>query len=43
MYEWMDAERVSMIMFEDTEGRRDPAIRWMTGQPSDALLFLAAE
>ncbi|MDR3123783.1 MAG: Xaa-Pro peptidase family protein [Treponema sp.] len=43
MYEWMTAERIAMVMFEDTEGRRDPAIRWMTGQPSDALLFLAAE
>jgi Xaa-Pro dipeptidase len=43
MYDWMNAEQISMIMFEDTEGRRDPAVRWMTGQPSDALLFLAAE
>jgi Xaa-Pro dipeptidase len=43
MYNWMAEERIAMIMFEDTEGRRDPAIRWMTGQPSDALLFLAAE
>jgi Xaa-Pro dipeptidase len=30
-------------MFEDTENRRDTAIRWMTGQPQDALLFLSAE
>jgi Xaa-Pro dipeptidase len=43
MYEWMAVEGIALIMFEDTEGRRDPAIRWMTGQPSDALLFLAAE
>jgi Xaa-Pro dipeptidase len=43
MYEWMAAEQIALIMFEDTEGRRDPGIRWMTGQPSDALLFLAAE
>jgi Xaa-Pro dipeptidase len=43
IYDWMAAEGIAMIMFEDTEGRRDPAIRWMTGQPSDALLFLAAE
>ncbi|MDR0597756.1 MAG: Xaa-Pro peptidase family protein [Treponema sp.] len=43
IYEWMAPEGIAMIMFEDTEGRRDPAIRWMTGQPSDALLFLSAE
>ncbi|MFP3043401.1 Xaa-Pro peptidase family protein [Treponema primitia] len=43
LYEWMVNERIAMVMFEDTEGRRDPAIRWMTGQPSDALLFLSAE
>ena len=43
LYDWMNAEHIAMIMFEDTEGRRDPAIRWMTGQPSDALLFLAGE
>jgi Xaa-Pro dipeptidase len=41
--DWMIAERIAMVMFEDTEGRRDPAVRWMTGQPSDALLFLCAE
>jgi Xaa-Pro dipeptidase len=28
-------------MFEDTEGRRDKTIRWLTGQPGDALLFLS--
>ncbi|MDR1249282.1 MAG: Xaa-Pro peptidase family protein [Treponema sp.] len=43
MYDWMAAEQIALIMFEDTEGRRDPGIRWMTGQPQDALLFLAAE
>jgi Xaa-Pro dipeptidase len=42
LYDWMTAERIAMVMFEDTEGRRDPAIHWMTGQPSDALLFLTA-
>jgi Xaa-Pro dipeptidase len=40
---WMNQEGITLIMFEDTESRRDPAIRWMTGQPSDALLFLTAE
>ncbi|MDR1596256.1 MAG: Xaa-Pro peptidase family protein [Treponema sp.] len=43
LYDWMANERIAMVMFEDTEGRRESAIRWMTGQPSDALLFLSAE
>jgi Xaa-Pro dipeptidase len=43
MYDWMAEEQIALVMFEDTEGRRDPGIRWMTGQPQDALLFLAAE
>ncbi len=30
-------------MFEDTEGRRDPAIRYFSGHPGDALLFIAAD
>ncbi|GHV31921.1 hypothetical protein AGMMS4952_21440 [Spirochaetia bacterium] len=42
LYDWMTAEGIAMVMFEDFEGRRDSAIRWMTGQPSDALLFLCA-
>jgi Xaa-Pro dipeptidase len=39
----MAREGVAMVMFEDTEGRRDPAIRWFTGQPMDALLFLSVD
>jgi Xaa-Pro dipeptidase len=30
-------------MFEDTEGRRDLTLRWLTGHPSEALLFLSAD
>ncbi len=38
------AERnVAMAMFEDTEGRRDPSIRYFSGHPGDALLFIAAD
>lgn len=37
------AERVELALFEDTEGRRDPAIRYFTGHPGDALLFIAAD
>jgi Xaa-Pro dipeptidase len=30
-------------MLEDFEGRRDSNIRWLTGMPQDALLFLSVE
>ncbi|GHV42843.1 hypothetical protein AGMMS49546_22800 [Spirochaetia bacterium] len=43
IYDWMALEGVSMVMFEDTEGRRDPSVRWLSGQPSDALLFLSID
>ena len=38
------AERgLAMAMFEDTEGRRDTAIRFFCGHPGDALLFIASD
>jgi Xaa-Pro dipeptidase len=43
MYDWMAREGTALVMFEDTEGRRDKTIRWLTGQPGDALLFLSLE
>jgi Xaa-Pro dipeptidase len=43
IYQWMNREEVALVMVEDFEGRRDPAVRWLTGQPGDALLFLAAD
>jgi len=43
MYDWMAREGIALVMFEDTEGRRDPSIRWLTGQPGDALLFLSVD
>lgn len=36
------AEGIAMALFEDTEGRRDPSIRYFCGHPGDALLFIAA-
>jgi Xaa-Pro dipeptidase len=42
-YDWMAREGVALVMFEDAEGRRDPAVRWFTGQPMDALLFLSVD
>ena len=41
--EQMAQEGTALVMFEDTEGRRDTTIRWLTGHPGDALLFLALE
>jgi len=38
---WMEQEGISLLMLEDFEGRRDSSIRWLTGQPGDALLFLS--
>ncbi|QQO09435.1 M24 family metallopeptidase [Breznakiella homolactica] len=43
IYDWMAQEGIALVMFEDTEGRRDTSIRWMTGHPGDALLFLAVD
>ena len=41
MWDWMAQEGIALVMFEDTEGRRDATIRWLTGHPGDALLFLS--
>jgi len=43
IYNWMAQEGISLLMLEDTESRRDQNIRWLTGHPSDALLFLSVE
>ena len=40
---WMAEENIGLVMFEDTEGRRDQTIRWLCGHPGDALLFLSAD
>jgi Xaa-Pro dipeptidase len=40
VWDWMADEDISLVMLEDTEGRRDQNIRWLTGHPSDALLFV---
>jgi Xaa-Pro dipeptidase len=41
MYGWMVQEEIALVMFEDAEGRRDSTVRWLTGHPGDALLFLS--
>ncbi|MDX9897332.1 MAG: Xaa-Pro peptidase family protein [Spirochaetia bacterium] len=37
------SENVALALFEDAEGRRDPSIRYFSGHPGDALLFIAAD
>ena len=39
----MTEEGIAVVMIEDTESRRDQNIRWLTGHPSDALLFLSVD
>jgi Xaa-Pro dipeptidase len=43
IYDWMSREGIVVVMLEDSEDRRNPAIRWLTGQPGDALLFLSVD
>lgn len=43
LYSWLEAEGLDAAVIEDTEGRRDSNLRYMTGLPSDALLFLFRE
>ncbi|MDR1898552.1 MAG: Xaa-Pro peptidase family protein, partial [Treponema sp.] len=43
IYDWMAQEGIALVMFEDTEGQRDLALRWLTGHPSNALLFLSVD
>ena len=39
----MAQEGTYLVMLEDWEGRRNPTIRWLSGQPGDALLFLSVD
>jgi len=43
IYKWMAEEGIALAMLEDTESRRDQNIRWLTGHPGDALLFLSPD
>jgi len=43
IWDAMAKDGIAMTMFEDCEARRDTTIRWLTGQPGDALLFLSAD
>jgi Xaa-Pro dipeptidase len=37
------ADGIAAALFEDAEGTRDQAVRYLTGQPGDALLVVAAD
>ena len=41
--DWLGKEQLSAALFVDVEGRRDLNIRYLTGHPSDALLFVLAD
>jgi Xaa-Pro dipeptidase len=43
VWDWMADEGVALVMLEDTETRRDQNIRWLTGQPGDAMFFLSID
>jgi Xaa-Pro dipeptidase len=43
IWDWMAQEGVALVMLEDNESRRDQNIRWLTGHPGDALLFLSLD
>jgi Xaa-Pro dipeptidase len=43
IWDWMSQEGIALVMFEDAEDRRDASVRWLTGHPSDALLFLSLD
>jgi Xaa-Pro dipeptidase len=43
VWDWMAQEGITLLMLEDSETRRDQNIRWLTGHPADALLFLSID
>ena len=38
--EWLKEKGAAAALFEDREGRRDPTVRYLSGQPGDALLVV---
>lgn len=36
---WMAKQGIAAVLFQDTEGRRTPAIRYFTGHPTDAIFM----
>ncbi len=40
---WLKDRGIAAALFEDREGRRDPTVRYLSGQPGDSLLLVTAE
>lgn len=43
VYSYLREAKIAAIVFNDSEDRREPAVRYLTGHPSDAVLMLTAE
>ena len=43
IWDWMAQEGIALVMLEDAEGQRDRTVRWLSGHPGDALLFLSVD
>lgn len=43
LFSYMKENNIPCVVFEDTEGRRDPALRYLTGHPSDALYIASSD
>jgi len=39
---WLKERDIAAVLFEDREGRRDTSVRYLSGQPGDALLVLTS-
>ena len=42
IYDYLQSEKIDAAVLEDSEAKRDTGIRYLTGHPGDALLFLFA-
>lgn len=40
---FLQEQHIAAAIFEDTEDRRDPSVRYFTGHPSDALFIITAK
>ena len=43
LFSYMAQNGITAAVFEDTEGRRTPAVRYFTGHPSDALFIATSD
>ncbi len=43
VYSYMNENNIDAVVFEDSEDKRDPAVRYLSGHPSDAILVLTKD